>query len=136
MPIPFVSVATAGVLLLIQMLLTATVVMARRSNKQSLGDGGNADVLRAMRRHGNFAENAAIFVAALTLFELSGAHRTTVEMFAAIFVVGRISHAIALTMKNTVNIFRIAGIAATIGVGLVLGVRLLMIALPQLGAAS
>ena len=136
MSAPYVSAVTAGVLLLIQMLLTMTVVMARRRDKQSLGDGGNSDVLRAARRHGNFAENAAIFVAALALFELLGGGRQTVEIFAAIFIVGRLSHAIGLSMKNTVNVFRVVGIVATIGVGLTLGVRLVMISLPQLGLGA
>ena len=90
----------------------------------------------AARRHGNFAENAAIFVAALALFELLGGGRETVEIFAAIFIVGRLSHAIGLSMKNTVNVFRVVGIVATIGVGLTLGVRLVMISLPQLGLGA
>lgn len=134
--IPVVSAVTAGVLIVIQMLLVLTVAFARRRNKQSLGDGDKADVLRASRRHGNFAENAAIFVVALALFELIGGGRHMAEIYAGIFIVGRIAHAIGLSMKNTSNLPRVLGILLTVGVGLTLGVRLIMLGLPLLSAAS
>jgi uncharacterized membrane protein YecN with MAPEG domain len=108
------------------MVLALTVVLARRQNRQSLGDGGNPKVLRAMRRHGNFAENAAIFIAGFTLFELIGGPRTTLEIMCAVFVAGRLSHAAGLSLENTVNPLRVLGIFATVGVGLMLGVQLLM----------
>ena len=38
--------------------------MLRRRVRQSLGEGTDPALIRAVRRHGNFAENAAIFVAA------------------------------------------------------------------------
>jgi uncharacterized protein len=132
LPLPVVSAVTAGVLILIQMALMLVVVLARRKNKQSLGDGGNDAVLRASRRHGNFAENAAIFIAGFTLYELIGGPRQTLEIMCAVFIAGRLSHAVGLSFKNTVNPFRILGIAATVGVGATLGVQLLMIGLAQL----
>jgi uncharacterized membrane protein YecN with MAPEG domain len=89
-------------------------------------------VLRAMRRHGNFAENAAIFIAGFTLFELIGGSRSTLEIMCAVFVAGRLSHAVGLSLKNTVNPLRILGIAATVGVGVTLGVQLLTLGLAQL----
>jgi uncharacterized protein len=132
LPLPVVSAVTAGALILIQMVLALVVVLARRRNRQSLGDGGNPDVLRAMRRHGNFAENAAIFVAGFTLFELIGGPRQTLEIMCAVFVTGRLSHAAGLSLKNTVNPLRVLGIFATVGVGLTLGVQLLMLGFARL----
>jgi len=132
LPLPVVSAVTAGALILIQMALALVVVLARRRNRQSLGDGGNPDVLRAMRRHGNFAENAAIFIAGFTLFELVGGSRSTLEIMCAVFVAGRLSHAVGLSLKNTVNPLRILGIAATVGVGVTLGVQLLALGFAQL----
>ncbi|MDP3735766.1 MAG: MAPEG family protein [Hyphomonadaceae bacterium] len=133
---PLVSAVTAGVLIIIQMALILTVVVARRRGKQSLGDGGDANVLRATRRHGNFAENAAIFVVALALFEMLGGERLTAEIYAGIFIFGRLAHAIGLSLKNTRNLPRVLGILATVGVGVVLGVRLVMLGLPLLQAPS
>jgi hypothetical protein len=48
-------------------------------------------------------------------------------------VLARVSHAIGLSMPNTVNGFRLVGIIATVAVGMVLGVRLIRIGLPLLG---
>jgi uncharacterized membrane protein YecN with MAPEG domain len=133
---PIVSAVTAGVLIIIQMLLLLTVALLRRRNKQSLGDGGNADLLRATRRHGNFAENAAIFVVALALFELLGGGTRMAEIYAGIFILGRLAHAVGLSMKNTSNVPRVLGIVLTVGVGVVLGARLIMLGLPLLQGAS
>jgi hypothetical protein len=128
--IPAVSALTAGVLIVLQMFLLLTVVLARRSNRQSLGDGGNANMLRAIRRHGNLAENAAIFIVCAALLEMLGGSRMTVEILCAAFVVGRLSHAIGLSFGRTVNIFRFVGTVTTVIVGLAIGVRLIQIAWP------
>lgn len=128
--IPAVSALTAGILIVMQMLLLLTVVLSRRSNRQSLGDGGNANMLRAIRRHGNLAENAAIFVVCAALFEMLGGSRGIVEILCAAFVLGRLSHAIGLSFGRTVNIFRFVGATTTVIVGIALGVKLIQIAWP------
>jgi uncharacterized membrane protein YecN with MAPEG domain len=129
---PLISALTAGILIIMQLVLMVGVILARRSNQQSLGDGGKSNVLRAIRRHGNLAENAALFVAGFTLLEMLGGNRTSLELLCAAFVVGRISHAIGLSMEKTVNRFRFAGIGLTIIVGITLALRLVQIALPHL----
>ena len=129
---PIVSALTAGILIVMQMALMTDVILSRRRNRQSLGDGGHKDLQLAIRRHGNFAENAALFVAGLTLLEISDGKGLMLEILCAAFVLARISHAIGLSMENTANWFRFAGIAATITVGAVLGVRLVRLAVTQL----
>jgi uncharacterized membrane protein YecN with MAPEG domain len=128
--VPAISALTAGVLILLQMFLLLTVVLARRSNRQSLGDGGNANMLRAIRRHGNLAENAAIFVVSVTILEMLGESRTFVEILCGAFVLARLSHAIGLSFGRTVNIFRFLGATTTVIVGIAVGVRLIEIAWP------
>jgi uncharacterized membrane protein YecN with MAPEG domain len=100
---PLISALTAGILIVMQMALALTVALARRRNRQSLGDGGNKDVLQAARRHGNLAENAALFIAGFTLMELLGGDRVELEILCAVFVLARVSHAIGLSMPNTVK---------------------------------
>jgi hypothetical protein len=75
---PIVSALTAGVLVLMQMALMLSVVLARRRNRQSIGDGGKPKLLAAIRRHGNFAENAAVFIAGFALLEVLGGNRTVI----------------------------------------------------------
>jgi uncharacterized membrane protein YecN with MAPEG domain len=131
---PLVSALTAGVLIILQMALMVAVVLARRNNRQSLGEGGSSELLRAIRRHGNLAENAGIFIAGFTLLELLGVERPRLELLCGVFVLGRISHAIGLSIKRTVNPWRIGGVAATVGVGIALAVWLIRKTLPQVVA--
>lgn len=133
MPMPVISAVTAAILIIMQLALMLGVVIARRRNKQSLGDGGHPELLRAMRRHGNFAENAAIFIAGFTLLELLGGDRSALIILCAAFVLGRISHAVGLSLEKSVNPFRTGGAVVTVIVGLALASRLLLTALPHLG---
>jgi uncharacterized membrane protein YecN with MAPEG domain len=126
---PVVTALTAGILILMQMALLFAVVRARRRNRQSLGDGGHAGLLMAVRRHGNLAENAALFVAGFALLEMFGGNRIGLAIMCAAFVLARISHAVGLSMQNTVNPFRVFGTAATVVVGMVLGLDLVRVAL-------
>ena len=130
---PILSALIAGTLIILQMGLMLSVVLARRRKLQSIGDGGNPELLAAIRRHGNFAENAAIFVAGFALLEVLGGNRTLIMTMCAAFVVGRVSHVIGLSMKNTLNAFRIAGVTITVFVGVALGAGLIRIALSNLG---
>jgi uncharacterized membrane protein YecN with MAPEG domain len=129
---PVVSAATAGVLIIFQMLLFLTVALSRQSNRQSLGDGGHEILNRKIRRHGNLAENAALFIAGFTLFEIMGGDRLQLEIMCAVFVACRLLHALGLSLKATTNILRFVGALGTVVVGVALGVGLIRIALPHL----
>jgi hypothetical protein len=129
---PIVSALTAGILILVQMALMTAVILARRRNRQSLGDGGHKDLMLAIRRHANFAENAAVFIAGFTLLELSDGKSVTLEVLCVVFVLARISHAIGLSIEKTANAYRLVGIIATVTVGITLGIRLVRLAMSQL----
>lgn len=130
--LPFVSAIAAGVLILGQMALMLAVARVRRTARVSLGNGEDPALLAAIRRHGNYAENAAIFVAGLALLETLGAERSSVIQLAAIFIGGRVLHAIGLSQTKTVNLWRIAGIVATVAAGVGLGAQLIALGLPHL----
>ncbi|HXQ16378.1 MAG TPA: MAPEG family protein [Caulobacteraceae bacterium] len=130
--LPVISAISAGVLIIGQMGLMLAIAARRRATRQALGEG-DAALQRLVRRHGNYAENAAIFVASLALLEMMGAARPFVIGLAALFILGRLLHAIGLSRQNTVNVWRIAGIFATVGVGVTLGVRLVILGIGHLG---
>jgi uncharacterized membrane protein YecN with MAPEG domain len=130
--LPVIAALTAGILIILQMALMITVIPLRRKNRQSLSHGGHSDLLQAIRRHGNFAENAAIFVTGLALLELMGTGRIEIGVMSAVFILGRVSHAIGLTIQPTVNVFRFIGIASTTLVNVALGGHLVAIALANL----
>jgi hypothetical protein len=129
---PVVASITAGVLIVGQMGLMFAAAMQRRRGRQAIGEGSDPAVIRAVRRHGNYAENAAIFVVVLALLEMMGAGRGFLAVGAAVFVAGRIAHAIGLSLPNTVNPLRIAGVFATIAAGLTLGLQLVEVGVQQL----
>lgn len=124
--VPMVTAATAGFLLIGQMWLALLVVGARRRARESLGVGSDPRLVRAVRRHANYAENAAIFVVCLGLLELLGGQRFLVAALATVFLLGRVSHAIGLSMEKTSNRWRVAGVFATVAPGIILGVRLIL----------
>jgi uncharacterized membrane protein YecN with MAPEG domain len=129
---PTVSALAAGALIVGQVGLALAVVGARRRAGQSLGEGGDPALLRAIRRHGNYAENAAIFVVCLALLEMLGAARWFVAALAALFIVGRVLHAIGLSRPATSNRWRVAGAVATALAGFGVGVRLVLLVAGQL----
>jgi uncharacterized membrane protein YecN with MAPEG domain len=130
--LPAVSATTAGLLLLIQMGLMYAAARQRQVARQPIGDVGDPKLLRAVRRHGNYAENAAIFIVCIALLEMLGGGRLWVEILCAGFLIGRICHAIGFSQENTVNPFRIGGVIVTIAVGIALGIRLILVGIAHL----
>jgi hypothetical protein len=130
---PVISAFTAGILILLQTALVFAAVNQRRQHGPSLGEGTDPNVIKAVRRHGNLAENAAIFVASVALLEMLGGGKLWVEILCGAFVLARFSHALGLSLKNTVNPFRVVGVVLTVAVGVALGVRLIFVAVPHLG---
>lgn len=99
MTFPIIAAATAGVLLMLQQILMLTVGFTRTALKVGVGHGDNVVLERVMRRHGNLAENAAIFVVTLALLELLVGHGSLVAVPAAVFVSARIAHALGFTSR-------------------------------------
>lgn len=65
----------------------------RRGNRVSPGDGDHADLQKAIRLHGNFAEYGPLALVALALAELLGAWWPLVVLGCAALLVGRVLHA-------------------------------------------
>ena len=126
---PLVTAMAAGVLLLLQTLLMLTAALVRRGSGQALGDTAqHAGLTRAVRRHGNLAENAAIFLIGSALFEMLGAPTLWVEALCGAFVLARLLHAFGLSLKNTANLFRVVGVVATVAIDVTLAVALIRLA--------
>jgi uncharacterized membrane protein YecN with MAPEG domain len=112
-----------------QMALAFNVSGNRGKTDTWVGDGGNAGLLRTARRHGNLAENAGIFVAGLTLLDLSRFSPKLLVVLCAALVVARILHAAGLTQQNTKNALRLLGGVGTYLIGFILGGALIWVGL-------
>ncbi len=71
MAFPAIAALTGGVLIIMQYLLVVWTGAGRGKHQVAIGTGNVQEVEMRVRTHGNLAENAAIFVVALALLELS-----------------------------------------------------------------
>src|SRR5215475_13901242 len=69
-----ITLATAGALGLIGLILALRVTMGRAKHKVNMGDGGNPDMIVRMRTHANFVEYVPLMLVLLGLLELGGAN--------------------------------------------------------------
>jgi len=111
---PYITAATAIALAVLQMLLMLYTARGRGKYRAGLGDGGNPALLQRIRMHGNLAENAPLFLILLGLTEISGQWSMAVPLFAAAFIVVRLSHALGLSISSGVSLFRFVGVVGTL----------------------
>jgi uncharacterized protein len=103
----------AGLLVPIFIILSVRVIRVRRGEKISVGDGGDATLLRRMRVHANFAEYVPL---ALLLIGLAESLKTDVRllhMLGLALVAARILHAVSMSGAKDVLPMRVAGVATT-----------------------
>ena len=134
MEFPLITALAAAVLILLQIALMMNTGMARGKAGVGLGDGGNEELLRKIRMHGNLAENAPIFLITFAFLEVLGTGQITMTALAGIFILGRFSHAIGLSQTAGGSPFRAVGALTTLGSGVASGGLLLWTLWPQLMA--
>ena len=113
MTLPITAALAASILAVLQVILMMAVGNMRRAKSISFGDGGDAELLRLSRRHGNLIENAPMFLILLSLLEMLGGASTIVSVLAILFVVARVSHAVALSSDSAPLVFRLIGALGT-----------------------
>ncbi|HXH00963.1 MAG TPA: MAPEG family protein [Xanthomonadaceae bacterium] len=94
---PRISLLFAALHTLLLLLLTVQVVRWRYRAKVGLGDGGNADLARQIRVHGNFIEYVPLALLLLALLELAGLDARALWSFGAMLLLGRLLHAFGLS---------------------------------------
>ena len=94
--LPTVSLVLAGVLALLNIWLGFRVGQVRGSEKVSIGDGGNERVIRRMRAHANFAENAWVVLALVLVIELAVGTSAWLWAAATAFALARVGHGLGM----------------------------------------
>ncbi|MFN4170053.1 MAG: MAPEG family protein [Pannonibacter phragmitetus] len=120
----------AGVLGLIYIYLSFRVVGRRKSLQLALGDGGDTELLRRQRVHGNFAEYVPLVLILILMCELQGAPVLLVHALGLAFTTGRISHAYGVSQPKEQLIFRMTGMIltfATLAISAVTGIVLAVV---------
>lgn len=126
-----ITLILAGALALVNVWLSVRVGQVRRSEKVGLGDGGSDRVLRRMRAHANFAENAPIVLLLVLLLEFAAGTSVWLWIAAGLFLVARIAHGLGMDEGKP---------GRGVGTGLTLVLQLLLalwaISVPISGAYS
>ncbi|MGB3847986.1 MAPEG family protein [Sphingopyxis sp. YF1] len=91
-----VSLTIAAGAALLNLWLSMRVGRVRTKEKVFIGDGGNEMVTRRMRAHSNFVENTAFVLILLALVELGAGPSTWLWAIGALYLVGRVLHAIGM----------------------------------------
>lgn len=100
---------------MLHVLLTALVIRRRVQARVSFQDGGDDQLMRRIRAHGNFAETAPMALLLMALLELSGLGKVWLISFGIALLLGRILHASSL-LTNNATWSRSGGMVLTLGV--------------------
>jgi uncharacterized protein len=103
----------AGVLTVLYLGLSASVIVMRRREHISLGHGGNRILERRIRAHGNFAEYAPLGLVLLLLAEIQVHNSYWLYAVGGVLTLGRWMHASALALPRGSGARRVAGMVLT-----------------------
>jgi uncharacterized protein len=117
-------------LALIFLILWFRISAVRAATKTSYGDGGNVELLRRVRQHGNFVEWTGFVLILMILAEGMGAPAIYLHISGALLLIGRIAHPFGLgALDNAAHPLRYVGngtnILATLNLMVCLGVNIL-----------
>jgi uncharacterized protein len=118
---PILTTSLYAALLAIVCIVLAGMVGSLRGKKKtiSLGDGGDPDLLVAMRRHLNFVEYVPLALLLIALVELNGGSKTLIHALGAILLAARIIHPFGIDANDMRKMPRFIGAFATIAVTLI-----------------
>jgi len=103
--------------------LSVRVISHRRAHRINLGDGGDPDLTRRMRAHGNFAEYAPLGLILLGISEMQGTAPLWLHVLGGMLLAGRLAHGINFTYNLRLPVLRVGGMMLTffaLGLGAVL----------------
>src|SRR5512140_388968 len=96
----------AGILALIVIALAINVTAHRVKLRVPLGDGGNAQMRRMIRLHGNAAEYIPLAVLLMAIYELNGGGHTGLHIVGSVLVAGRVVQTWGMWATDMTNIGR------------------------------
>ena len=106
----------AALLAALFLFLSFRVIAQRRHARVEIGTGEDAELLRRMRVHANFAEYAPFALLLLTLAETLKAPSIWLHALGLALVAARAIHAYGLSQTPHILRFRVLGMTMTFGV--------------------
>ena len=108
-----ITLLYAGLCALLVLILAARVVRWRMTHKIGLGDGGDTELLRRVRVHGNAIEYLPLCLILLGGMELNGYPAPIIHGFGLALLLSRVAHAWGLSRSSGVSAGRFAGTLVT-----------------------
>jgi uncharacterized membrane protein YecN with MAPEG domain len=108
-----ITLLYAGLCALLVLILAARVVRWRMTHRIGLGDGGDAELLRRVRVHGNAIEYLPLCLILLGGMELNGYPAPIIHGFGLALLLTRLAHAWGLSRSSGVSAGRFAGTLVT-----------------------
>jgi len=105
----------AALLGMIFVILSLRTIRLRRHHRVAVGDGGNAELRRAMRVHANFAEYAPLALLLVYFVEHDGAEMLLVHALGCALLAGRLLHAWGVSQDRENFRYRVSGMILTFG---------------------
>lgn len=124
---PIITALYAGLLGLVALGVAFMAGRLRGRLGVSVGDGGNPDLLCAMRRHANFVEWVPLALLLIALLEMNGAPAGTIHGLGTTLVLARVAHAIGLRPDTMKSLLRLIGALGTVLVTMTASIWLLAI---------
>ena len=109
-----ITLTLAAAAALLHIWLGMRVARVRAQFKISIGDGGNEALIRRMRAHANYHENAPILVILVGLLELAGADNRILWAAVILFVLSRIAHGFGMDRLSPSRFRAIGSIGTSI----------------------
>lgn len=106
---PTITALYAGLLGLMSIGIAVAVGRVRGSTGISIGDGGNLELIAAMRRHANFVEFVPLSLILIGLLELNGVGSTAIHALGAGLVFARLCHAVGFRTDDSMKALRPIG---------------------------
>ena len=115
-----------AVLAILFVALSVRTLRLRRRTRIAVGDGGNVELMRAMRVHANFAEYVPVTLLLIYMLESMTGISLLVHGLCVCLVAGRISHAYGVSQVSENFRYRVFGMSMTFTalVGAALGILL------------
>ena len=112
MPIA-ITALYAGILTLIVVALAINVTIHRVKLRVPLGDGGNAEMRRMIRLHGNAAEYIPLAILLMAVYEINGGGHTALHIIGIALVAGRLVQTWGMWATDMTNLGRQTGQSLT-----------------------
>jgi uncharacterized membrane protein YecN with MAPEG domain len=113
MSVLVITTLSAVYLSVLGIMLSFRVIRIRRKEKIAVGDGGNEELMRAMRAQANLLEYSPLALILMACAEFNGVPLLVVAVLALLFVMGRTIHPAGM-MGTSAFSARVRGMQMTI----------------------